>query len=334
MGKKTDRYDLNNCTMSLGDHLEELRARLILALLGVLIGTILSLCFGKKIILFVQRPYNAVMTQHLQKAVNDPNTSYRHSLFGSFCVNLVDQLQTDPNAPDLDPNTVKYIQRIYLDTLKTVGQQALRHQRQPLIDPATSRYRLQTLAPADAFVGYMKISLISGLILSAPWVFYQIWMFVAAGLYEHERNSVQAAVPFSAALFILGALFFLFVVAPISLRFFLGFGNVIGVSCSWTFQKYISFVSILMLVFGIAFQTPIAIFILNRTGLVSVTALRAARKYVILGIFVVAAIATPPDVISQVTLALPLFGLYELGILLSASFNPQPVADASTSDRS
>ena len=157
--------------------------------------------------------------------------------------------------------------------------------------------------------------------LTAPWVFHQLWMFVAAGLYAHERRCVQRAVPFSAGLFMIGALFFFFVVAPVCLRFFLGFGDLIGVTCNWTFQKYISFVSLLMLVFGLAFQTPIVIFILNRTGLVPLDALKSTRKFVILGIFFLAAVVTPPDVISQVTLAIPLYALYELGILLSALFN-------------
>jgi len=124
-------------------------------------------------------------------------------------------------------------------------------------------------------------------------------------------------VPFSALLFVTGALFFLFLIAPLSLKFFLMFGDLIGVSSNWTFQKYISFVTMLMLVFGLGFQTPIAIFVLNRTGLVSIKALKSSRKYVFIGVFAVAAIATPPDVISQITLALPLYVLFELGILMS-----------------
>jgi sec-independent protein translocase protein TatC len=173
------------------------------------------------------------------------------------------------------------------------------------------------LAPADPFIGFMKISLISGLIVSSPWVFYHLWMFVAAGLYLSERRYVHIAVPFSTALFIIGALFFLFVVAPISLGFFLSFGNWMGVLPNWTFQKYISFVTTLMLVFGLGFQTPVAIFVLNRTGLVSIEALKKSRKYVIIAMFALAAIVTPPDVISQITLAIPLYALFELGILLS-----------------
>jgi len=241
MGKTDEKEELLDSTMSLGDHLEELRARLILAILGLAVGTVVCLFFGHWIIRFIQRPYNSLR----------------------------------PDSP------------------------------------------LIVLAPADAFIGYMKICVIAGLILSSPWVFYQLWMFVAAGLYSHEKRYVRRAVPFSVLLFITGAMFFLFIVAPLSLAFFLKFGNYINVKSEWTFQKYVTFMTMLMLVFGIGFQTPIAIFILNRTGLVSISALRRSRKYVLLAIFVIAAMATPPDVISQVTLAVPLYLLFELGIILS-----------------
>lgn len=246
MGDADNKHDpLNPSTMSLGDHLEELRIRLFLALAGLIIGSVVCLFFGPKIIAFIQQPYNNLM----------------------------------PDRP------------------------------------------LTALAPADAFIGYMKISLIAGLLLSCPWVFYQLWMFIATGLYPNERRYIHMAVPFCASLFIAGALFFLYIVAPITLAFFLKFGEVINVAPNWTFQKYVSFITVLMLVFGIAFQTPIAIFFLNRTGLLSIAALRSSRKYVLLGVFVVAAVATPPDVVSQITLAIPLYALFELGILLSRVTN-------------
>ncbi len=245
MGDANKKHDPLNSTRSLGDHLEELRMRLLLALAGLVVGSVICLFFGPKIIAFIQRPYNNLM----------------------------------PDRP------------------------------------------LSALAPADAFIGYMKISLISGLILSSPWLFYQLWMFIVAGLYPNEKRYVHLAVPFCASLFIAGALFFIYIVAPISLAFFLKFGEIINVAPNWTFQKYVSFVTILMLVFGVAFQTPIAIFFLNRTGLVSLQALRRSRKFVLLGVFVVAAIATPPDVVSQITLAVPLYLLFELGILLSYFVN-------------
>jgi len=237
------KYDPLENTMSLGDHLEELRMRLFFALGGLLSAVAICLIpfFFNYIKRFIYYPHNKVM-------------------------------------PELT---------------------------------------LIVLAPADPFIVYMKIATIAGLILSSPWVFYQLWMFVAAGLYPHERKYVHLAVPFSAVLFITGALFFLYIVAPISLRFFLHFGTFIDVTPSWTLQKYISFITMLMLVFGIGFQTPIAIFFLNRTGLVSIEALRRSRKYVLLLIVILAAIATPPDVFSQITLAIPLYLLFELGILIS-----------------
>jgi len=240
--KKKKKQDPLDSTMSLGDHLEELRMRLIRALVGLVIGAVICLVFCSKIIAFIEEPYIGVM-----------------------------------------------------------GEDA----------------RLQTLAPADGIISYIKIALISGLILTSPWVFYQIWMFVAAGLYPHEKRYVHLATPFSAVLFVIGALFFVLVVSPLTLAFLVKFNQrVLGVSSNFTFANYISFITMLMLVFGVAFQTPIAIFFLHKTGLVSVKALRRSRKYVLLGIFVIAAMATPPDVISQVTLAVPLYALFELGIVL------------------
>jgi len=107
------------------------------------------------------------------------------------------------------------------------------------------------------------------------------------------------------------------ILITLSLAFFLKFGRFINVEPAWTLGLYVSFITTLMLVFGLGFQTPIAMFILNKTGLVSLGGLRKSRRYVLLGIFVVAAIATPgPDVISQVALAIPLYSLFELGILL------------------
>jgi sec-independent protein translocase protein TatC len=233
-----------------------------------------------------------------------------------FFTSMLHAIESDPNAPEIDPNVVTYSQKIYADTVAAFTEDPNYTKAVGKVHSSAAG-ELIVIGPADAFIGYMKITLIAGLILSSPWVFYQLWMFVAAGLYENERRYVRIAVPFSTALFVIGALFFLIVVAPLSLRFFLGFGHYIGVSSTWTFQKYVSFVTILMLVFGLGFQTPIAIFVLNRTGLVSIAALKNSRKYVIIGMFAIAAIATPPDVVSQITLAIPLYALFELGILLS-----------------
>ena len=311
--KKPD--DHIDTTMSLGDHIEELRARLILAILGLLTGSVVCLFFGGTIIRFIEGPYNIAIREHVTNSEQKIAKTDSIDFVGAVLSNIRQALDSDPNAPAVDPNVINFVNKVYAQTLEEWTSDA--NSTSPGVDDMSSTQRLIVLAPADPFVGFMKISLISGLIISSPWVFYQLWMFVAVGLYEKERRYIQVAVPFSALLFVTGALFFLFLIAPLSLKFFLMFGDLIGVSSNWTFQKYISFVTMLMLVFGLGFQTPIAIFVLNRTGLVSIKTLKSSRKYVFIGVFAVAAIATPPDVISQITLAFPLYVLFELGILMS-----------------
>lgn len=199
------------------------------------------------------------------------------------------------------PYIISFIREPYSSVMGTAGLEA----------------GLGSLAPTDVFVSYIKISLLAGLIVASPWIFFHLWRFVAAGLYSHEKRYVNFAAPTSAVLFICGALFFILVVAQFTMRFFVDLNRWLGIETTWTFQYYISFVTHLMLVFGLAFQTPTAILFLNKTGLVSLDALKRTRKYVLLGIFIISAIVTPPDVVSQVTLAIPLYALFELGILLS-----------------
>jgi sec-independent protein translocase protein TatC len=179
--------------------------------------------------------------------------------------------------------------------------------------------RLQSLAPADGFTSYMEISVMAGVIIASPWIFYQLWMFISSGLYPHEKRYVYIVTPFSAGLFITGALFFVFVIAPVTLKFLVMFNKeVLGVDSNFTFQNYVSFITIMMLIFGVAFQTPIAIFFLVRTGLVSIQTMAKSRRFVILGIVILAAIATPgSDMFSLFSLAIPLYLLFEAGIFLS-----------------
>lgn len=316
MAKIRKHLDPVNCVMSLGDHLEELRARLILALMGLFIGMAVCLIFGTHILRIIEWPYHKAMGARAQKQAVETEIprieTEALALVDTVFSTLTDRLASDANAPrDLDPQRVAFLHGVFAQAVKTWVQEKY-------VVPPSDNSALISLAPAEAFMAYMKISLIAGLILTAPWVFYQIWMFVAAGLYPKERQYVYKAIPFSAGLFIVGALFFLFVIAWVTLKFFLMFGDSVGVASQWTLQKYISFVTILMLVFGVAFQTPIAVFILVRTSLVSIATLRNYRKYVLLGLAFVSAVATPsPDPFSMLALLIPLYGLYELGILLS-----------------
>ncbi|MHC4173723.1 MAG: twin-arginine translocase subunit TatC [Planctomycetota bacterium] len=324
MGETNKKDDLFDSTMSLGDHLEELRMRMIRALLGLSIGGVVCLVFGRTIIKFMEGPYDDATS----KLLFNIDLEFQVDLDKGIVTKGLRQEFRD-NGVVLSPD-VKVKQKGYLfsgrrwlvddgvDNRYCVKKEDAKVKKE---EDTLNIYRLkplQVIAVAAGFISYLKIALIAGLLLSSPWVFYQLWMFVAAGLYPHEKRYVNIAAPFSAVLFVAGALFFLIVVAPLTLKFLVSFNRrILDVNSQFTFQHYIAFVSHLMLVFGLAFQTPTAIFFLNRTGLVSIEALNKSRKFVILVIFVVAAMATPPDVISQVTLAIPLYLLFELGILLS-----------------
>jgi len=312
--KKKKKQDPVDSTMSLGDHLEELRGRLILAFSGLLIGAVICLFFGTRIIKFIEKPYTKLFLTQKAESIKDKRIEIINNLFKD----TRQKLANDPNAPKVGKETEEFVYRFCTEILAALNNDPNFSFNSPSTNQASPARRLQILKPADGFISYIKIALISGLILTSPWVFYQIWMFVAAGLYTHEKKYVHSAVPFSAALFVTGALFFVLVVAPLTLRFLVKFNE--GVLDAWsnfTFADYISFITMLMLIFGVAFQTPIAIFFLTKTGLVSIDSLCRSRKYVILIIFIVAAMATPPDPISQVTLAIPLYALFELGILMS-----------------
>ena len=316
MARMRKSLDPASCVMSLGDHLEELRARLILALLGLFVGMIVSLIFGTHILRVIEWPYHRARADRaasLQKVETPRVEGEALGLVDAVFNTLTDRLAHDPNAPrDLDPKRVAFLHSVSTEAVKAWMQ------KKEYVAPPDTLSSLIVISPAEGFLAYMKVSLISGLILTAPWVFYQIWMFIAAGLYPKERKYIYKAVPFSAGLFIVGALFFLLVIAYLTLKFFLMFDDSVGVASQWTLQKYISFVTVLMLVFGLAFQTPIAVFVLVRMGLVGIKTLRTYRKYVLLGLAFVSAVATPsPDPMTMMALLIPLYGLYELGILMA-----------------
>ncbi len=308
--------------MSFGEHLEELRSRLILALIGVVLATIVALIFGKDILEIICLPL--LFVQHIN---------------------------------GLPPH-------------------------------------LQVLAPTAAFVAYLKIGLLSGIIVSMPWLLYQLWLFVASGLYKHERRFVRTLIPVSVGLFVVGVLFLYLVVLPLVLHFFIKFNKAFGtpelaptvlqrlllpdeelppptidlpdaaqIPCvredpsnprpgdAWVNLRthrfvvqtpdglksmalepgakqttmdsqfaidfYISFVLMLALAFGIAFETPVIVFFLAWSGIVPTATMVRSRRYVLLATVIVAAMLTPPDVISQLLLAGPMFLLFEIGIFVA-----------------
>lgn len=163
----------------------------------------------------------------------------------------------------------------------------------------------------------MKVTLMTAFLLALPWVFYQAWAFVAPGLYQHEKRLGVPLVVASVILFLLGMAFAYFLVFPVVFGFIVGVAPE-GVAVMTDIGKYLDFVMTLFLAFGLTFEVPVAVVLLVKMGMVSVAKLREVRPYVIVGAFVVGAIFTPPDIISQFMLAIPLWVLYELGILVAA----------------
>lgn len=193
----------------------------------------------------------------------------------------------------------------------------------PLIRVMPAGEKLVFTALPEAFFTYFKVALIAGVAFASPVILYQIWSFVAPGLYERERRMLLPIVFFSTIFFLGGALFGYFVVFPFGFKFFISFASDY-VRVMPTLRESLGFATWLLLVFGIVFETPIAILILARLGIVNAEKLRRNQKYAILIIFIVAALLTPPDVVSQLLMAVPLMILYELGIWIAKLFGKKP----------
>ena len=174
---------------------------------------------------------------------------------------------------------------------------------------------------ASPFLTPFKLALISALFLAMPFVLHQLWSFIAPGLYKHEKRLAVPLLASSIILFYSGMAFAYFVVFPLVFGFFTSIAPE-GVAVMTDINKYLDFVLTLFLAFGLAFEIPVATILLVLAGVVDVVKLRQIRPYVIVGCFVIGMVLTPPDVISQALLAVPMWLLYELGILFSAMLKP------------
>lgn len=178
----------------------------------------------------------------------------------------------------------------------------------------------------------LKIALMCAFLGALPVVLYQVWAFVAPGLYSHEKKLVLPLVVSSTILFFAGVAFCYFLVIPAMSKFIQTFAPA-AITVAPDIEQYLSFVLTLFLVFGIAFEVPIAVIVLARIGVVSIAQLRQFRGYFIVGAFIVSAVVTPPDVISQLALAIPMVILYEVGIVAAGFFikhtqSPEAKAEA------
>jgi sec-independent protein translocase protein TatC len=186
----------------------------------------------------------------------------------------------------------------------------------PLIDKLPEGTSLIATSVVAPFMAPLKLSLIMALFIAMPYVLYQVWAFVAPGLYRHEKRFALPLVVSSIVLFYAGVAFAYYIVFPLMFQF-LASTTPDGVKMMTDISNYLDFVLLLFFAFGIAFEMPVAVVLLVATGLIKVEALSRNRGYVVLGIFVLAAFLTPPDAISQSFMAVPMYLLYELGILFA-----------------
>ena len=167
----------------------------------------------------------------------------------------------------------------------------------------------------------LKLTLMVAFLVALPYVLYQMWAFVAPGLYQHEKRLAVPVIISSVFFFAVGMAFAYYIVFPVAFGFFAGYTPA-GVHMMTDIDKYLSFVLTMFIAFGLTFEVPVVVVVLVRLGVVDLAKLRSIRGYVIVGAFVVGAIFTPPDVLSQVMLAVPLWLLYELGLIAARFVAP------------
>ncbi len=183
----------------------------------------------------------------------------------------------------------------------------------PLLEVLPKENNLIFTALPEAFFTYLKVSFFTGIIVASPYIFYQIWKFISPGLYPHEKKYVVPFVIISTIFFTTGILFAYFVVFPYGFKFFLSFQNEY-IKALPSIKQYLSFCLKLLFAFGVIFELPVFMYFLAKIGVVNSQLLTKNRRYVLVLIFVVAAILTPPDIFTQFLMAVPLILLYEISI--------------------
>ncbi|WP_339728688.1 twin-arginine translocase subunit TatC [uncultured Gimesia sp.] len=308
---KPHSHDLfDESSMSFGDHLEALRVHLWKALIGLAICVVGALFIGHKIVAVVRAPIDSALREYnLDKLPHEKSEEEEKQQ------KTIDELIASLNSQQKQTAETKVLQEILKDY-----QFRLNSMEKTMAEPVT-------LAVQEAFTTiYLKVSFVAGLVFASPWVIFQIWQFVAAGLYPHERKYVYIYLPISIFLFLGGALFCFYAVFPFVLNFLLSFNKLLGVNPQIRLSEWISFAITLPLMFGLSFQLPLIMLFLERISIFSVKDYHEKRRMAILIIAVISMLMTPADPMSMILMMLPLILLYELGILMCKYF---PSATAS-----
>ena len=331
MARSRDLFD--DTTMTFGEHLEVLRVHVFRAVLGLVIAVSITLFFGDQIFYLLRTPVeNAMKDRGIKNMTIDvPKVSFYEYLKGLFTAK---KIQPKESVPD-DPTGLRADQlRISMkksELLKAVGQPV---SLEEIVDVPVSliisapefaqlrkvvddKSKLTTLKMEEGFMSYMKVCFFAGLLLASPWVFYQLWLFIAAGLYPHERKYVHVYLPMSIALFLFGALAGYFYAFPLMLDFLISFNDWLGIDFTPRLSEYISMAMLMPLMFGVSFQLPMVMVFLERIGVCSVETYKKNWRIAFLIISIASMVlTTSPDPWSMMLMMVPLLLLYVFGIFL------------------
>jgi sec-independent protein translocase protein TatC len=193
----------------------------------------------------------------------------------------------------------------------------------PMLDALPKGSHMIVTDVTGSFFVPIKVTLMAAFVVALPVVIYQIWAFVAPGLYQHEKKLIVPLVVSTYSLFLIGMSFAYFLVFPTVFSFMVSYNEPLGADMSTDIDKYLSFAMTTFLAFGFTFEVPVVVVVLVRLGIVPLAKLKEVRPYVIVGAFVISAVVTPPDIMSQLLLAIPLCVLYEFGLLIARFYEPK-----------
>ncbi len=343
MTTNNDLFD--DSTMTFGEHLEVLRFHLIRALLGLAVCVLFSLIFGEQLVRLIRQPIDAALrradfTNRVQDNIQGfnfltwisnqfiPPQISQKDLEKIKTIETLSEAEKQVIVVDVEPyQLLAALHEVAPDRFPEPEDAAKEHPPVKLSvrSEVFGQFRRTsekvdqpvTLNVQEAFMTYMKVSFIAGLVIASPWIFYQIWLFVAAGLYPHERKYVHTYLPMSIFLFLGGVAFCFYAVLPIVLDFLLGFNSRIGLTAQIRISEWISFAVMLPLMFGISFQLPLLMLFLSKINVFQVEHYIAQWKLAVLAISIISMVLTPtPDPATMMMMMVPLLLLYGLGIAL------------------
>lgn len=334
---KSDEDLFRESTMTFGEHLEELRVCLFKALIGLFVGIIIGLMFAGDVVKLIQRPLkNALERYYSAQSIEEAKSEIKALQAQGIATDL-----TDEQIAHLVDKEGLIAKQMYVDPLELLRRLREAHPElfsnismpEPNPERVVTREdlsplfvwypreqfagsKVKSLSAQEAFTIYLKAAVLVGVIVASPWIFYQIWSFVAAGLYWHERRFVYMYLPFSIGLFLLGASAAFLVAMERVLTFLFSFNSWMGIDPDPRISEWLSFVLWLPIGFGLGFQLPLVMLFLERIGVFTVANYWSQWRIAVLVIFIMAAILTPPDPYSMCLLAIPMSGLYFVGIWL------------------